>query len=89
VPGFDKSQNSLFEIHARSTNHGLVFVNLNAGEPESFDEMTVSSLDAFSCTSGLEAKSSWVNGQTLTGEFNWKVGSEWHIKDLRDNLLNC
>ncbi|KAJ5984874.1 hypothetical protein N7522_012070 [Penicillium canescens] len=75
VPGFDKSQNSLFEIHARSTNHGLVFVNLNAGEPEPFDEMIVSSLYTFSYTSGLEANSSWVSGQTLTGEFNWKVGT--------------
>jgi phenylpropionate dioxygenase-like ring-hydroxylating dioxygenase large terminal subunit len=89
VPGFDKSQNSLFEIHAHTTTRGLVFVNLNAGEPESFDEMIVSSLDAFSYTSGLEANSSWVNGQTLTGEFNWKVGSEWHIKDFKGNPLNC
>jgi phenylpropionate dioxygenase-like ring-hydroxylating dioxygenase large terminal subunit len=89
VPGFDKSQNSLFEIHARTTNHGLVFVNLNAGEPEPFDKMIVSRLDAFSYTSGLEAKSSWVNGQTLTGEFNWKVGSEWHIKNFMDIPLNC
>jgi hypothetical protein len=36
----------------------------------------LSNLDAFSLTSGLGQKSSWVNGQTLTGEFNWKAGSE-------------
>lgn len=76
VPGFDKSHNSLFEIHARTTNHGMVFVNLNAGEAEAFNAKTLSNLDAFSLTSGLGQKSSWVNGQTLTGEFNWKAGSE-------------
>jgi phenylpropionate dioxygenase-like ring-hydroxylating dioxygenase large terminal subunit len=89
VPGFDKSQNSLFEIHAHTTDHGLVFVNLNAGEPEPFDENIVSSLNTFSRISGMEGKSSWVNGQTLTGEFNWKAGSEWHIKGFREVSLNC
>ncbi|KAJ5302346.1 hypothetical protein N7508_007209 [Penicillium antarcticum] len=74
VPGFDKSQNNLFEIHAHTTVHGMVLVNLNSGEPEPFYENIVSAWNGFSRTSGLEVSSTWVNGQTLTGNFNWKAG---------------
>lgn len=37
VEGFDKSKNSLFEIHTHVEKNGLVFVNLNADEAETFD----------------------------------------------------
>ncbi|OQD86069.1 hypothetical protein PENANT_c008G08323 [Penicillium antarcticum] len=79
VPGFDKSQNNLFEIHAHTTVHGMVLVNLNSGEPEPFYENIVSAWNGFSRTSGLEVSSTWVNGQTLTGNFNWKAGNTRQI----------
>ena len=76
VPGFDKSQNRLFEIHTHTTDHGLVFVNLNAGKPGEFDVDTTSTLNDFTRTAGLNGKSTWVTGQTLSGDFNWKMASK-------------
>ncbi|KAJ5053230.1 hypothetical protein NUH16_010295 [Penicillium rubens] len=74
VPGFDKSQNSLFEVHTYTTDQGMIFVNLSSGEPAAFGIEVVSSLSGFARMAGLEAKSTWVAGQTLLGDFNWKVG---------------
>jgi phenylpropionate dioxygenase-like ring-hydroxylating dioxygenase large terminal subunit len=76
VPGFDKSQNSLFEVHTHTTDQGLIFVNLNSGEATVFDSELASTLREFSHIVGLEAKSTWVAGQTLSGDFNWKIGGE-------------
>ena len=76
VPGFNKSENSLFEIHTRTTDHGHVFVNLNAEEPTSFDSSTLAILDEFSVAARLGA-SEWVTGQTLTANFNWKLGRKF------------
>ncbi|CAI7662497.1 unnamed protein product [Penicillium crustosum] len=75
VPGFDKSQNSLFEVHTHTTDQGMVFVNLNSDEPVAFDTELASSLGGFSRVAGVTAKSAWVSGQTLSGDFNWKVGA--------------
>ncbi|KAJ5437435.1 Aromatic-ring-hydroxylating dioxygenase alpha subunit [Penicillium cf. griseofulvum] len=74
VPGFDKSQNSLFEVHTHTTDQGLIFVNLDSGEPTAFDSELASTLRGFAHIAGLEAKSTWVTGQTLSGDFNWKIG---------------
>lgn len=72
IPGFDRSENSLFEIHTHSTDRGFVFVNLNAAEPVAFDNSTHLALGDFARTAGAGSKSKLVTGQTLTGEFNWK-----------------
>ncbi|KAJ5504929.1 Aromatic-ring-hydroxylating dioxygenase alpha subunit [Penicillium fimorum] len=72
VPGFDKSKNSLFEVHTHATDQGMIFVNLNSGQPAVFDSEMTSTLSTFA---GLEAKSTWVAGQTLSGDFNWKIGA--------------
>lgn len=74
VPGFDKSQNSLFEVHTYTTDQGMIFVNLSSGEPAAFGIEVVSSLNGFARMAGLESKSTWVAGQTLPGDFNWKIG---------------
>lgn len=76
VPGFDKSQNSLFEVHTHTTDQGMVFVNLRSSKPTAFDSEVASSLSGFARIAGLKAKSVWVAGQTLSGDFNWKVGGE-------------
>lgn len=75
VPGFDKSENSLFEIHAHTTEHGWVFVNFDAGEPVGFESDTSLALERFARVSGVGLKSGFVTGQTLTGALNWKLGS--------------
>jgi phenylpropionate dioxygenase-like ring-hydroxylating dioxygenase large terminal subunit len=79
VPGFDKSQNSLFEVHTHTTDQGLVFVNLNAGNPVAFDSSTASTLKDFARTGALSGRSAWVTGQTLSGNFNWKMSSKHMI----------
>ncbi|CAG8896739.1 unnamed protein product [Penicillium egyptiacum] len=75
VPGFDKSQNSLFEVHTHNTDQGMIFMNLNCGEPAAFGSEVASTLSGFARMASLEAKSTWVAGQTLSGGFNWKVGA--------------
>lgn len=75
IPGFNKSENGLFEIHTHTTDRGMVFVNLDAGEPVPFPGSTASGIDKFASTAGLGSKSRWLTGQTLTGTFNWKFGS--------------
>ncbi|GLI80805.1 hypothetical protein PoHVEF18_009162 [Penicillium ochrochloron] len=74
IPGFDKSENSLFEIHTHTTDHGMVFVNLDAAKPTSFPTSTSSGLKSFGGIAGIGSKSIWLAGQTLTGSFNWKLG---------------
>ncbi|KAJ5205388.1 Aromatic-ring-hydroxylating dioxygenase alpha subunit [Penicillium cf. griseofulvum] len=82
VPGFDKSQNSLFEVHTHTTDQGLIFVNLDSGEPTAFDSELASTLRGFAHIAGLEAKSTWVTGQTLSGDFNWKIGARYRQLDV-------
>lgn len=74
VPGFDKAENSLFEIHSHTTEQGSVFVNLEAGEPVPFEETTQTALQDFVRSASLGSRSEWIAGQTLTGSFNWKLG---------------
>ncbi|CAL5868560.1 uncharacterized protein PFLUO_LOCUS2787 [Penicillium psychrofluorescens] len=87
VPGFDKSQNGLFEIHAHTTEHGWVFVNLDAGEPSPFNSSTSLSLSKFANAAGLSSRDTWVTGLTLPGTFNWKLGlSLRHNEALKSKL---
>ncbi|KAJ5778866.1 hypothetical protein N7457_006586 [Penicillium paradoxum] len=81
IPGFDKSRNSLFEIHTHTTDQGLVFVNLDSGEPAAFDSTITSSVGRFARIAGMEEKSTWITGQTLSGDFNWKVGANGYHPD--------
>ncbi|KAJ5180182.1 Aromatic-ring-hydroxylating dioxygenase alpha subunit [Penicillium capsulatum] len=74
VPGFEKSENGLYEVHTHITDHGFVFVNLNANKPVAFDHSVTSVLSEFAGSSGVGSKSKWVTGQTLPGGFNWKLG---------------
>jgi Phenylpropionate dioxygenase and related ring-hydroxylating dioxygenases, large terminal subunit len=84
VPGFDKAENSLFEIHTHTTEHGYVFVNLNAGEPAAFDNSSHLALDDFGRTAAAGLRSEFVTGQTLVGEFNWKLGGELTTGKFQD-----
>ncbi|KAJ5392744.1 hypothetical protein N7465_011718 [Penicillium sp. CMV-2018d] len=88
VPGFDKSQNSLFEVHTHTIDQGMVFVNLKSSEPAAFDGEVASSLSAFSRIAGLKAKSTWVAGQTLSGDFNWKVDARTRHLDAYTSELH-
>jgi phenylpropionate dioxygenase-like ring-hydroxylating dioxygenase large terminal subunit len=76
IPGFDKSENGLFEIHTHTTDHGMVFVNLDSGEPAPFPNSTASDIARFASAASLGSRSRWLAGQTLTGTFNWKFGSK-------------
>ncbi|PGH12760.1 hypothetical protein AJ80_06584 [Polytolypa hystricis UAMH7299] len=71
IEGFDKSQNSLFEICTRITRHGFIFVNLDAGQ--SVDELEFQYVDEFARRRGMSKTSQWIDGWELDGEFNWKM----------------
>ncbi|KUM64801.1 hypothetical protein ACN42_g2291 [Penicillium freii] len=88
VPGFDKSQNSLFEVHTHTTDQGMVFVNLKSSESAAFDSAVASSLSGFSRIAGLKARSAWVAGQTLSGDFNWKVDARTRHLDAYTSELH-
>lgn len=75
VAGFDKTQNSLFEIHTHTTEKGSVLVNLDAGENVVFEENVSLALGVFEKDPSVGMDNRWVTGKTLTGEFNWKLGS--------------
>ncbi|KAF9891331.1 hypothetical protein FE257_004186 [Aspergillus nanangensis] len=72
VPGFDRSQNSLFEVHSHTNGSGFVFINLEADL--SSEMISAGPLDTFSGRNGLDTTSKWVGGKALMGEFNWKFG---------------
>lgn len=72
VAGFNKSENGLFEVHARVSESGFVFVNLDAG-PDA-PQIETGSLDAFASRNGVGALSAWVGGEALEGKFSWKMG---------------
>ncbi|KAL1970261.1 hypothetical protein VTN77DRAFT_5421 [Rasamsonia byssochlamydoides] len=81
VPGFDKSQNGLFEIHTAMSKDGLIFVNLDANPTVS--EPDFKSADAFTAQQRLGMKSTWISGSTFEGKFNWKAAVESRLFDVR------
>jgi nitrite reductase/ring-hydroxylating ferredoxin subunit len=71
VEGFDKSKNSLFEIHVRVDDNGMVFVNLDAGEVEGIEDTEMKEI-----TKKRDAK--WITSKKICewrqeGTFNWKL----------------
>ncbi|KAI2899219.1 hypothetical protein CBS11852_3420 [Aspergillus niger] len=72
VPGFDKSENSLFSIHITTDPAGFIFVNLDASP--TLLPMQTTSLDYFATRHGIGRQSTWLGGQTVEGQFNWKIG---------------
>ncbi|KNG90175.1 iron-sulfur cluster-binding protein [Aspergillus nomiae NRRL 13137] len=71
IPGFDRSQNSLFAIHTVTNGAGFVFVNLEASPRISPADTSL--LDAFANNNRLDSQSTWVAGQTIKADFNWKI----------------
>jgi phenylpropionate dioxygenase-like ring-hydroxylating dioxygenase large terminal subunit len=77
-PGFDKTQNGLFEIHTVTSTDGLVFINLDASPGVSVDGLDLKEADAFTARQLLSrGKGRWIEGRTLEGNFNWKAGGEF------------
>ncbi|PYH38356.1 uncharacterized protein BO87DRAFT_299297 [Aspergillus neoniger CBS 115656] len=75
VPGFDKAQNSLFSIHITTTPAGFIFVNLDASP--TIMPLQTRSLDFFAGRHGIGRQSTWLGGQTVEGQFNWKIGCKF------------
>ncbi|KAH8431390.1 putative iron-sulfur cluster-binding protein [Aspergillus melleus] len=73
VPGFQRSQNSLFEIHTVTSDDGFLFLKFDASQTVSPPE--TDALDAFVQSNGLQTRAGWVTGQTIEGAFNWKMGN--------------
>lgn len=75
VPGFEKAQNGLFEIHTRVSGSGFVFVNLDAGRDGEIEDWNGDG-DGFARRNGFGGNVNLVGGEVLEGEFNWKLGCE-------------
>ncbi|KAE8142190.1 hypothetical protein BDV38DRAFT_278364 [Aspergillus pseudotamarii] len=71
IPGFDRSQNSLFAIHTVTNGLGFVFINLEASPRTPSADTSL--LDAFASNNRLDSQSIWVAGQTIKVDLNWKM----------------
>ncbi|CAM1508033.1 Fc.00g048810.m01.CDS01 [Cosmosporella sp. VM-42] len=71
VPGFDKSQNSLFEIHCKVDKYGFLHINLcgtlEAGEREIMEATKIGK------PARIIPESQFVHSWECKGKFNWKV----------------
>ncbi|KAH0593038.1 hypothetical protein MHUMG1_09285 [Metarhizium humberi] len=71
LPGFDKSQNSLFEIHTKEDGYGFLHINVSARE----DVATTTPPEA--TRSGelgqIKLDSHLIDTMEFKGRFNWKV----------------
>lgn len=76
VPGFDKTQNGLFEIHCRVDAHGLVYVNLDASEKGR--DLPLPNIWRCGRLSQIKKNSCWLHCFELKGNFNWKVACEYN-----------
>ncbi|OJD12517.1 hypothetical protein AJ78_06899 [Emergomyces pasteurianus Ep9510] len=74
LPGFDKTQNSLFEIRTEVTKQGLIFVNLDARDEGSELKIDVRETDRVASANGISRRSVWIDGWEAEGRFNWKMG---------------
>ncbi|KAL5364778.1 hypothetical protein BJX96DRAFT_188066 [Aspergillus floccosus] len=71
VPGFDKSQNSLFAIHTFTDATGFIFFNLDASPavpPADTEDLS------FFVRNNAMKGAKWVGGKSVEGNFNWKMG---------------
>lgn len=75
VPGFNKDNNSLFQIWVRTDVNGFVFVNLDA-KWDVFDPPT-EGLNKFASSSGASQSSKYVAFWQTELNMNWKQGSKW------------
>lgn len=75
VPGFDKSQNGLFEIHTAMSKDGLIFINMDANPTVSQPDLK--SAGAFTARQRLGINSTWISGSTFEGNFNWKAAGRY------------
>jgi phenylpropionate dioxygenase-like ring-hydroxylating dioxygenase large terminal subunit len=75
VPGFDRSQNSLFAIHVQQSTDGFIFVNLEANAPRELLE--INCLTDFVERNGAIAQSRWIGGKAIEGVFNWKMAGKF------------
>ncbi|KAF2102564.1 ISP domain-containing protein [Rhizodiscina lignyota] len=74
VPGFDKAQNSLFEIHARVDAHGFVYVNLDASEEAGDGELW--EVTKVGKPTEINHDSCWLHCWEFKGKFNWKGNTD-------------
>lgn len=68
VEGFDKSKNSLFEVHTHVDELGLVFVNLDSNEVDGLDGENLRKMEAWKLKDSVKV-GDWKHEMTL----NWKL----------------
>lgn len=80
LPGFDKSQNSLFKIHTKEDGNGFLHINVSARE----DVATTTPPEA--TRSGelgqIKLESHLIDTMEFKGRFNWKVIRKFFLSNL-------
>lgn len=71
LPGFDKSQNGLFEIHTRVDDHGFLYVNLDGNRDVAKSELPA--VQKVGIPVDINQDSCWLHSWEFKGKFNWKV----------------
>lgn len=71
VPGFDKSQNGLFEMFCRTDVHGFVYVNLDASSQVA--DLALPDIWEWGRPNEINQNSCWLHCFELKGKFNWKI----------------
>ncbi|KAF2084322.1 ISP domain-containing protein, partial [Saccharata proteae CBS 121410] len=71
ISGFDRSQNSLFEIHCITTKQGFVFVNLDSGGD--VEEMDCRGIETLAKTWRVSARSTPVGRFEVEKSVDWKT----------------
>ncbi|KAF7590986.1 hypothetical protein BBP40_002180 [Aspergillus hancockii] len=80
---FDKTKNSLFQIHVHVDNNGFIWVNLDAKEtPEVSWDDDFSKID-------LQERFDGINWDEYSFDHSWELEGEYNWKILADNYNEC
>lgn len=74
VPGFDKSKNSLFEIHTKVDGSGFIHINLT-GDQSSVNN-NLPNPEKIGRPARVSPSSQFLHGWEIEGNYNWKAAGK-------------
>lgn len=87
TPGFDKSQNSLYEIHTKQDSNGFLHINVSTlkgvAATRPAEGTKIGKVGRFNVNSDL------LDTIELKGKFNWKVMRKYHSFSSWQTMQAC